>query len=277
MNRTASTFHPPRWLGLLALGLPLLAGGPAAWAQKSPAVDRVSVWLGGYLVDAQGDLQAQTPDGAYDTGWQRVIEGDETVYRARVDWLLFESQGFSVDYYRFKRTDSRGIGDSFSFNGVDYTASASASAETTVDVGNFSYRWWFGSGDTAFGLGLGAAYFKASLAYEASAALGGASDSIVGKVGDHTWAPLVTAGLRHRINDAFRVYADVSGARKNGGENSGDIVNAALGLEYFPWKNIGVGAEYGTTRIRYHHRGDDVDARLKLRLNGPSVFLRMRF
>ena len=262
---------------LPALALGLLVAGSGAWAQKSPAVDRVSVWLGGYRVDANGDLQAHTPDGAYNTGWQRVIDGDETVYRARLDWLLFESQGFSIDYYRFKRTDTRGISDSFSFNGVNYAVDASASAKTTVDVGNFSYRWWFGSGDTALGLGLGAAYFKASLAYEASATLGGVSDSVVDRVGDNTWAPLVTFGLRHRINDAFRVYADVSGARKNGGDNSGDIVNAALGVEYFPWQNIGVGAEYGTTRIRYHHRGDDVDARLKLRLNGPSVFLRMRF
>ena len=170
-----------------------------------------------------------------------------------------------------------GVSQPFTFNGQTYTATGQVGAKTTADIGNFSYRWWFGSDDTVAGLGLGAAYYRIKFDLKASASVGGASDSIVDSASKDTWAPLITFGLRHRINDQVRLYADLSGARKNGRESGGDIVNGGAGVEWYPWRNIGFGAEYNETRIRLNYRGDDVAANLKLRLRGPAVYLRMRF
>ena len=248
-----------------------------AHAEKSDAVDRISVWLGGYQADAKGDLSITNAAETESTGKQRILDGSDTIKRARVDFLLFESQGFSVDYYQFERRQSRSVGGDFTFGGVNYTAAGELAARSKIDIGNFSYRWWMGGKDTAFGVGLGATYLNFGIDYSASATVGGASASIVDNNSKHVWAPLVTLGLRQRLSDQVRVYADLSAARKNGEENGGDIINAGVGVEYFPWQNIGVGAEYGGTRIRYRYQNDELHAKLDLKTTGPSVFLRLRF
>ena len=88
---------------------------------------------------------------------------------------------------------------------------------------------------------------------------------------------MLTLGWRHAFNDQWRMYADASGVKKNGGSLDGHIWNAALGVEYFPWQNVGIGAEYGLTRIKLNQSKRNYDASLDMRLDGPSLFLRLRF
>ena len=242
-----------------------------------PVIDRVGVWVGGYNVDAEGDLSLSSLDGTQSTGQQRVIDGSDVVKRARVDWLLFDRQGFSVDLYHYSQNKSLGVSEPFTYNGQNYSATAQLNTKTSFDIGNFSYRWWFGGEDTVAGVGVGAAYYKVKLNYTASATVGGLSQSISDGEKKDAWAPLLTLGLRHRISDQVRLYADVSGSKKNGGETYGDIVNAGAGVEWFPWRNIGLGAEYNHTRIRVNYKTDDAVAKLDLKLNGPAMYLRMRF
>ncbi|MBC7700017.1 hypothetical protein, partial [Aquabacterium sp.] len=232
---------------------------------------------GGYNVDAQGDLSLATPDGTQSTGKQRVIDGSDVVKRARIDWLLFDRQGFSVDLYHYSQNKTLGVSEPFAYNGQNYSATAQLNTKTSFDIGNFSYRWWFGGEDTVAGVGVGAAYYKVKVNYTASATLGGLSQTISDGEKKDAWAPLVTLGLRHRISDQVRLYADLSGSKKNGGETHGDIVNAGVGVEWFPWRNIGLGAEYNHTRIRVNYKTDDAVAKLDLKLNGPALYLRMRF
>jgi opacity protein-like surface antigen len=265
-------------MSVVATALAAAAASPALAQEKSlPVVDRVGVWLGGYKVDAEGDLTLGTADGSQTTGEQRVIDGSDVVKRARVDWLLFDQQGFSVDLFQFSQNKTTGVTRPFTFNGQAYSASALLNTDTKVDIGNFSYRWWFGGEDTVAGVGVGAAFYKIKLNYSASASLGGLSQSIADGTEESAVAPLVTLGLRHRISDQVRLYADLSGSRKNGGDTNGDIVNVGAGIEWFPWRNVGVGAEYNHTRIRVNYREDDAVAKLNLRLNGPALYLRMRF
>ncbi|MGH6646955.1 hypothetical protein [Aquabacterium sp.] len=254
------------------------ASTPALAVENTlPVLDRVGIWVGGYHVDAEGDLSLSTADGTQNTGKQRVIDGTDTVKRARVDWLLFDRQGFSVDLYHYSQNNSVGVSQPFTFGGQSYTAAAQLNAKSSFDIGNFSYRWWFGDDTTVGGIGVGAAYYKVKVNYTASASVGGLSQTIADGEKKDAWAPLLTLGFRHSFNDQFRLYADLSGSKKNGGDTNGDIVNAGVGLEWFPWRNIGVGAEYNHTRIRVNYRDDDAVAKLDLKLNGPAVYLRMRF
>jgi hypothetical protein len=259
------------------VGAALALSAAPAFADALPTVDRIGIWLGGYQVDAQGDATVSSRDGSQTTGPQRVIDGSDTVKRARIDWLLFDRQGFSVDLYHYSRHDNLGVSQPFTFNGQSYTATGQVGAKTTADIGNFSYRWWFGGEDTVFGLGLGAAYYRTTFNVNASATVGGVTQSIVDGASKSTWAPLATFGMRHRFSDQFRVYADLSGARKNGSDTGGDIVNAGAGVEWFPMRNLGIGAEYSETRIRANYRNDDINSSLKLRLRGPALYLRLRY
>ena len=82
---------------------------------------------------------------------------------------------------------------------------------------------------------------------------------------------------RHAFNDHARVYIDVSGVKKNGGRLSGHIYNAAAGVEWLPWRHVGLGAEYGRTRIRLDQHERAYNASLAMQLTGPSLFMRVRF
>lgn len=68
----------------------------------------------------------------------------------------------------------------------------------------------------------------------------------------------------------------MSGAKKNSGRVSGEIYNAAVGVEWFPLKNVGVVLDYGMTDIDLT-REDGNHAHFRIRLKGPSAFVKVRF
>jgi len=262
---------------LAIAALPLWAA--SAWADPSPALDRVSVWLGGYQADIKGYASLKSADGTFDTGEQRVLEGRNTVQRARLDWLLMDSQGFSIDYFRLDSKKTGSVSQPFTFNGVNYGLSASLASETTADVGNVSYRWWFGGGNdrSVFGVGVGGAYYHLKLGLEGDVSGAGLTYTGFQSYSTSAWAPLLTLGYRYQVTDGVRLYADFSGSRKNG-NNTASIVNAAAGVEWFPWKNIGVGLEYAGSRVRYKKTDSDGnEGRINLDLSGPAAYLRLRF
>lgn len=256
--------------------LVLAAPATSALAQPSPALDRVSVWLGGYRATVDGTLSL-TSEGLGSTGEQRILDTEDTVKRARLDFLIMDSQGFSIDYYRISSQQDRRVSEAFTYGGTTYGLDADVSSDTLIDLGNVSYRWWMGSGSSTFGLGVGAAYYRLDSTLSAQASLAGSTFQGIERTNESGWAPLLTLGWRTQINDQFRVYADLSGSRKNGDSLSGDIINAALGLEWFPWKNVGVGAEYAGTRVHLKRDEGGDQARLKVKLHGPAVYLRLRF
>lgn len=259
-------------------GLALATALPqVAHAQMSPALDRVSVWLGGYRADVDGHASFRDDERGLDTGEQKVLSGRKTVDRARLDLVIMESQGISVDYFRVRENQARGATGSFTADGVTYDAAADVALDTQFDVGNFSYRWWFGGADNVFGLGVGAAYYRMDATLNARASLGPLNYTTIDRTNESGWAPLVTLGWRWRLSDAVRLYVDASGSRKNGDELSGSITNAAVGLEYFPWRHVGVGLEYGATRIRLKRDEDGSESRIRLSMHGPAAYLRLRF
>jgi len=101
------------------------------------------------------------------------------------------------------------------------------------DFGSASYKWWFGHANVVFGAGLGAAYYKVRLAARGSVHAGEAGDSLSDSYHESAWAPMLTFGWRHAFNDQWRMYANVAGVKKNGGNPSGHIWNAALGSHGF--------------------------------------------
>lgn len=71
------------------------------------------------------------------------------------------------------------------------------------------------------------------------------------------------------------MYVDASGIEKIGGNLSGRIYNASLGAEWYFAKNVGIGAEYSSTRINIDSDGSN--GTLDLRMDGPTIFLKARF
>lgn len=267
----------------LALVLILLAPGAAIAAGGDPRpLDRTSVWLGGFNARSDTTLTATARFQGLSTSASLNLEDDlglddvQPVSHARVDFLVGESQGFSFEYFGYRRSNRQAISRDFDFDGQTYLASAELLGKFDYDFGSAAYRWWFGEGTTVYGLGLGVAYYRVRTLLEASVSLNDESLGARTRSSDEALAPLLALGWRHGFSDSVRVYADLSGVAKGGGSLSGHIMDAAVGMEWFPLKRVGLAVEYGATSIRLDREREFISGRLDLDLQGPSVFLRLR-
>lgn len=265
----------PRPLVLAVLAVACACGSAAADAAQSPALDRASLWIGGYSADTEVRLGASHEQlGAGDLDFA----GDrETIARARLDLLVGDHQGFSVDYYGFGHDSSTVLAAPFAFDGTEFQVDAALESHADFAAATAAWHWWLGEDRDVFGIGLGAAWYRLELALAGVASLDGQVVAASASLDEDAVAPLLTLAYKHAFNDSLRVYAQASGIRKNGGTLSGNIHDARVGIEWFPWHNLGLGAEYGTTRIRLDREGSDYAADLDLDLEGPALFVRMRF
>jgi hypothetical protein len=247
----------------------------SAWADPSPALDRASISVGGFYVDPTFKLGVNTPYGRTDSG--DINRDRTTLGRVRAEVLLFDHQGLSFDYYRYDNDFSAAIARTATVGGATVTGDASATANVKIDLAKLAYKWWIGSGRSVFGVGLGAAYYRANVNYVASGSLNGVTGSASGSSEADAVAPLLEVGWRMAVTDNVRLYAEASGIKKNGGNLNGHIYNGAVGVEWFPFKNIGIQADYGISKIYLHRDVASNDADLSVRLVGPSVYLKARF
>jgi hypothetical protein len=263
------------------LAIPLMVATSVAFADVSPALDRFDLSLGGYYANTSTTIGAGDKTGQLkgDVNLERDLgfEDHKTVPRVKLDFLIGDHQGFSFDYFSINRTQSKTLSDSITYGGNDYSAAATVRGKLDFDFGSAAYRWWFGSGNDAFGLGIGAAYYRVHAGISGIATLDGESAQASTSYSETAGAPLLQLGWRHAFNDSWRMYFDASGVKKNGGQLNGHIYNAALGLEWYPWKNVGIGAEYAYTRIKLNDEQDSYNANLDLKLHGPSAFVKFRF
>jgi hypothetical protein len=266
-----------RYMKTGALFVVSMSAMATAHADPSPALDRVGIWLGGYYPDTRATLSASSD--RYDIGENklRIGDGHDTVPRVRLDFLIGDSQGLAFDYFSFNRDRRESLDRAFDFGGNQFDLGADVKGRFELDFGSAAYRWWLGSGNSVFGVGLGAAYYRLKVAVSGNVIANGESASASARYDEDAVAPLLTLGWRYAISDTFRIYADASGIKKNGGNLEGHAYNGAVGLEWFPIENIGIAAEYAATRIKLDHSGDIYDANLDVKLDGPAAYLRMRF
>lgn len=268
-----------QWMA--AFALVAVAASPVAHAGRSPALDRVSVWLGGYYAANDTSLDVRGA-GAY-AGVEGNLDFEDDLGlrehgmdpRLRLDFLLGDSQGFSFDYYRIHRSRDASYDEPIPALGTD--AGASIHAAFDHEFGSASYKWWFGHGDDVFGVGLGAAYYSVDFRANGNGHAGNERASEIDSYSESAWAPMLTLGWHHAFNEDWRLYADVSGVKKNGGPLSGHVWNAALGVEWFPWRHLGFALEYATSRLHLEKRYDEGTAKLDLNSDGPALYLRARF
>jgi hypothetical protein len=267
----------------LACRLAAAPGHAAATAPAhSPALDRVSVWAGAFLATSDTTVTASARAGDYSASGRFNLERDlglddaRPVGHARIEWLVGHSQGFALEVFGFERSNRVSLSRDIEYDGQVYRASASVAAGLDYRFSSAAYRWWMGRQDTVWGLGLGVAHYRVETWLEAEASLDDASIGARSASDDAALAPLLALGWRHAVSPRLRLYADASGVAKDGGPLQGHIMDAAIGLEWFPTRRLGLAAEYGATHVRLDRRRDAVDARLDLKLRGPSLFLRLR-
>lgn len=241
-------------------------------ADLSPALDRLSVSVGVFRADPKFDVSVNTPYGVLRSG--DIGLNKESIPRIKADLMIFDSQGLSLDYYQLKRNYVGTVSNNTL--GSEPTILGNANLDLQLDFAKLAYKWWLGSGNTVLGLGAGAAYYKVALNAGATASIGGSTAAINSGYDNNAVAPLLELGLRHAVSPQLRVFADLSGTKKSSGKLTGEIYNAAVGVEWFPIKNVGLVLDYGKSKINLN-RQDVVDLNLNFKIQGPSAFLKVRY
>jgi len=138
-----------------------MATSVSAWADPSPALDRVSVSVGAFHAEPTFKAGVNTPYGRVET--PERDHSSVTIPRVRAEILLFDSQGIAFDYYRYDRSYNMNVSGNSTINSQPVTGNANFNANLKIDLARLSYRWWLGSGNSVFGIGLGGAYYRADL------------------------------------------------------------------------------------------------------------------
>lgn len=272
--------RPPRVLrtlsgmsGVVALGL----FSSVAHADPSPALDRFSLSVGGYYVDPKFNFSANTQYGSAESG--DLNRDRTTLPRVRAEVLIGDSHGLSFDYFRYHKNYTYDTTRSFNVGGTPAVLSGAANANLEFDFASLAYKWWLGKGNDVFGIGIGAGYYRAHYDLAASGVFNGTSGSISESGTEKTFAPLLELGWKHAFSQNLRLYAEASGVKKGWGNVTGHIYGAAVGVEWFPFKNVGVGADYGITRIHLERASSSAisNTALDVKLTGPSAYLKVRF
>lgn len=273
-----------RWLAVAfaILGLPSYVA--AAQADEPDPLDRWSLSVGGLravsdtTITARAGVDEYTAEGSFNLEDDLGLDSRQPVAHVRMDVLTTpeRGQGLSLEYFGFDRENEVGIERSIVYEGYTYEASARVRGRLDYDFASAAYRWWYGDGATVWGLGAGLAYYRVDTLLEGEATFDGDSVYAATRSSDAAFAPLLALGWRHAFDDRWRVYADLSGVAKEGGALTGHIIDAGVGVEWFPWRRLGVALEYGHTKIRLTREREYWDARLDLTLRGPSLFLRLR-
>src|SRR5882724_6548559 len=111
------------WFRVIAL----CALVPAAHADIPAALDRASVSFGGFYPVVDARLSANGPGVAgTEVNFQRdlALDNHRTLTNARLEFLVFDSQGFSIGGYQYSKRAGAALARDIQFDGNDYNASA---------------------------------------------------------------------------------------------------------------------------------------------------------
>jgi len=283
-SRTAPTLTTRLLKGALLVST-AVAGMSQAQAQTqstiSPALDRMSVSAGAFYAEPKLHLGANTEEfGRLDTPDEKL--DDETLPRVKADILFGANHGLSFDYFRYDNSYGGDVAGDTVYEGRNVSGSASANAKLRIELARLTYKYWFGGDNDVFGVGLGAAYLRGKISGSASATVTAtnpaqsASWSGSASASDSAYAPVIDFAYRHSFNEQWRMYAEASGVKKNGGSTEGHVYNGAVGVEWFPHKNVGLVLDYGIQKIALK-RNNERAAELDLKLTGPSAYVKVRF
>lgn len=266
-----------------AVKLAILLGAAAsgmAQAQQSPALDRMSLSVGGFYAEPKIHLGGDTRYGRVDTPDEKI--DDVTLPRVKAEMLFGDSHGLSFDYFRFDEDYGASVSGDTVYEGRPVSGTINADANLRLEMARLAYKFWIGKEKSTFGIGLGAAYLRAKISGSGDASVSAAAPvasyawSGSGSASDGVWAPTVELAWRHALNDKVRLYAEAGGVKRNGGTVEGHVYNGAAGVEWLAARNVSLVVDYGIQKIDLHRNGERT-ADLDLKLTGPSAFVKLRF
>ena len=255
-----------------------------ASAQVSPALDRFSLSVGAFSSAPEINATLGSALGPIPTGALEARR--KAMPRVSGEFLLGDNHAITLEAYRY----SKGYSNSYAWGNYrstypDNGGTADLKLGFDLDVARLGYRYWFGTGKTVLGLGAGVGYYRISLKTQVAgtsvstfpgAGFAQSEGSYSRQDEEDAFAPMLELGLRHAVNPSFRLFADASGIHKGGSGVRGGIYNASAGVEWLPFRNVGISLAYAVTDVDLKRNNASLQ-RLRVKLDGLMLSLKARF
>jgi len=255
---------------------------------ESWVLDRFGFSIGSYRNDL--NLSAGVNGEIADTGtsldgteidFERDFDfgGSHQLLFAEASWLPFKRHQFSVGYHRDQRDNTRRLSRDIVFNGETFPVDARVRAEFEYQLLDARYTYWpWLTRQDAFGLTLGVAGYRLDLTLSGELSVGniGATETESVDFESDVPAPLIGLDYRHAFNEDWRLFADVSAFKAQINSIDGHVASVNLGLEYYPWRHVGMALVYTGYELRGDLERGGFEGNLRLRSSGFQLQLRLR-
>jgi hypothetical protein len=272
-----------------ALLLPILLGSVFclnSWAADIPARPwdkRFTLYGGGINYSMDGTFSSSKdnrPDIEVDMD-DLGLDEDELTYFLGAALRVGERWRLRFDYFRYHDKATETVDEEFEFDGEIYPAGAVIDSKLYIDlyVINLSYDL-YQSQKASFGIGVGAHVADLDLKISGEGSVGGVADAD-GDAEEDILAPLpnlyATGVYAFRDDLIFRYGGGWMSMSYD--EYDGDLLFARTSLEYWPYKNMGIGAGYSylSADIKYDKKNSSKKEKYDIDMPGPIVYLMVGF
>ena len=252
-------------------------------AAELSALDRYSIGIGSFnnrlslegRVDGSGEFRGSQRDFA-----EELNIGDRRgIGLAQLSVRPAEHHQFDFRYYRDSRSRAAELSRELRFNDEVFPVQANLRGRAGFRVSEFTYTWWW-SAEPHFanGLQLGVLRLQGDLSLSGRVRLDN-GDQAEGSasISEHLYAPLIGLAHRHVLGKHWRVYAEARALRIGINGVHGTALSATAGLEWWPWRHLGLALQYSDSRVQAEQDKAGFSGDLEVGFSGPQFILRSRY
>ena len=210
------------------------------------------------------------------------LKGNQVNFRADGYWRLGRHARLDFTFLNWNRTSSHTIDKDFQIGDDVYHAGASLDTAIRVYDAELYYSYSLvNNPETEFGLMLGVSTLVNSVSMEGQATVTGANGSASGSFDRQSRSfvapiPAFGAHYRYTLLPGVLFTARIKGFGATIDNIKGSLLDWKVALDWYPWRNVGLGAAWSQTRIKVT-KNSDPSAQLDYSYSGPMGYLSLAF
>jgi hypothetical protein len=277
------------WIVAVAIALALPAAAQIfdqTYLDNKGLSDRFTLNIGSFITtintnaSASGDVTDEEVDLEDDLG----LRPDIGEFRLSAEWRLARKHALTFGYWATKRTSESTLERDIEWNDVVYPASVTLRTESGYDNFKLGYRYSFvNNGTVDFGASIGFSVLLFDIALEGEARVttpeGDVSTEQRREESDLIApVPVVGLGVEWALRPRLFLRGGVEFFKANYQEYTGELLDGAVGLDWFPWKHVGFGAAYNYVDVKVTREGETVDEiSVDYKYDGVFAYLRLAY
>jgi hypothetical protein len=274
---------------LAALTLTLLFTPPSMAASDEPikfGEDRFKLSAGGFFpgfssemtIDIMADGENKTIDVEDDLG----LKSSTNTFRVDGYWRVGPRHRITVGYYALNRSGTRVLETDIEWEDVVYPVGVNIDSQVDFDVVPISYAYSFLKRENwEIAASIGVHWMKIDTNIEGQAFVDGDGDDVltVEREGSDVSGPFPLLGLMVDFQPApkWQIGATIQYLDLSIGKYRGRLFDARAYVEYYVWRNVGVGLSYNFFDLDAGVKKEDFHGRFNIEYDGVIAYLTTKF